>query len=332
MAYLMICDTMREDNLGIDPEIKFFRELVADIKSKRELSSLDDSFIEKKLLALLKAKEHNQDKDKAISKLNLAKSYKQFSKSVEHDFLIKMARSELRKLYGVFIMEDYKKKESMLSSIKFSSDKDPEEESQNMEVHRKLLSLHKSTNERLESYQEVYERVFDIIKGFQGDESMKQKFIFLDLACGLNPVSSIFFRDKIKKYYASDISEKDCGFLKEYFDKIHLDAEVFPMDLTEEKEYPRLAKVKADICFILKTLDQIERVKRGISESLLKSINAKYIVVSFPTISISGKNPISLSKREWFERLLEKLHWRFEKFEISTELFYVIDKKITQST
>ena len=76
----------------------------------------------------------------------------------------------------------------------------------------------------------------------------------------------------------------------------------------------------------LKTLDQLERVKRNISEKLLKAVDAEIIVVSFPTVSISGKNIIDVSKRGWFEKLLDRLGWKFEKFNISNELFYVFKR------
>ena len=76
--------------------MKYLKELVADIKGKKELKGLDDSFVEKKLLSYLKSAEHNQDKDRALHKLDASKTYKQFAKSREHEFLMKNMRAELR--------------------------------------------------------------------------------------------------------------------------------------------------------------------------------------------------------------------------------------------
>jgi transcriptional/translational regulatory protein YebC/TACO1 len=120
--------------------------------------------------------------------------------------------------------------------------------------------------------------------------------------------------------------EQDCRFIREYLKKMRIASEVFTIDLTEEKEYGKLKNMKADICLIFKTLDQLERVKRNISEKLLKAVDAEIIVVSFPTVSISGKNIIDVSKRGWFEKLLDRLGWKFEKFNISNELFYVFKR------
>ena len=299
--------------------MKYLKELVADIKGKKELKGLDDSFVEKKLLSYLKSAEHNQDKDAAIRKLNDSKSYKQFAKSREHEFLMKNMRAELRKLYGVFILEDYGKRNEILDSIKYCEG----DELCDLELHKKLLSLHKSTKERLEGYEEIFDNIFSIVRDF-GHE--KEKYIILDLGCGMNPVSSIFYRKRIKKYFASDVSEQDCRFIREYLKKMRIASEVFTIDLTEEKEYGKLKNMKADICLIFKTLDQLERVKRNISEKLLKAVDAEIIVVSFPTVSISGKNIIDVSKRGWFEKLLDRLGWKFEKFNISNELFYVFKR------
>jgi len=305
--------------------LPYEKELIEDIKDKKELRALDEDFIKNKLDVFFKDKRHEQAKDKFLKKLEASKTYKQFTKSKEYKFLIKELRAELRRVYGVFIMDGYTHKKKLLDEL--DEEHNPEEI---MEIHEKLLLLHKSTKERMHHYEELYETIFDTIIDFDKEAKLldsHERFVFMDLACGLNPISSIFFKEKIIKYYASDISTEDCEFLKDYFDKTNINAVIFPADLTDEKLFYKLEKIKVDICFIFKTLDGLERIKRNISEDLLKSISTKYFAVTFPTVSISGTKDIAMNKRVWFENMLVRIGWKFEKFDISQELLYVIRKK-----
>ena len=178
-------------------------------------------------------------------------------------------------------------------------------------------------------YTELYEKIFSkIFKTFTTDNNRKhENLVIMDLACGLNPISNIFFRDKIKKYYASDISSEDCKFLREYFSKTDIPNEIFPLDLVEKESFKTLSTIKCDVCFIFKTLDGLERVERNITEKLFKSINARILAVTFPTLSLSGVREIKEYRRVWLEKLLEKLNWPYEKTMIKNELLYLIEKK-----
>ena len=306
------------------PYEKYSKELIEDIKDKKELRALDEEFVQNKLVEFFKDKHHEQAKDKFLKKLESSKTYKQFTKSKEYKFLIKELRAELRKVYGVFILEGYEKRKKLLEELK-----DAETDEEKKELHDKLFLIHKSTKERMDHYEELYQTIFDTIDDFEKTRKvlLEKKYVFMDLACGMNPMSSFLFEEKIKRYYASDISTEDCEFLKEYFDTTNIDAVIFPADLLEPKIFYKLEKIPTDICFIFKTLDGLERVKRDISEDLLKSINTKYFAVTFPTLSIGGVREIKEHRRLWFERLLDKLEWKYEKFTLNSELLYVIQKR-----
>jgi len=289
--------------------IPYIEEIISDVKSKKELRALDEDFVARKLHEFFKDIRNYQYKEKVLKKLSESKNYKQFMKSKEHDFLIKNVRAELRKVYGAFILKEYEKKHKILQRLKDQDD---------MDTHIELLNLHKSTNERMSHYEELYAKIFEKVHG---------KAIILDVACGLNPVANIFIRDKIKKYYASDISSEDCKFLKEYFSKTNVDNEVFALDLVESESLKKLSSINCDVCFIFKTLDGLERVERNVTEKLFKSINAKILAVTFPTLSLSGVREIKEYRRVWLEKLLEKLQWKYKKIMIENELLYLIEKK-----
>ncbi len=322
-------------------EIKLLHEdeLIQDIKDKKELRTLDEDFIKNKLDVFFKNRNHEQAKEKFLIKLNNAKTYKQFTKSREYKFLIKELRAELRRVYGVFILEGYNKRLKILEELEaISKDDKSKDNFEYMDLHNQLFSLHKSTKERMDHYDQLYTTIFGKIEDFEKDSKLfnksgkldnSAKYIFMDLACGMNPVSSVLFAEKIEKYYASDISSEDCKFLKDYFDTTTIDAIIFPADLTDEKIFPKLTKINVDICFIFKTLDGLERIKWNITESLLKSISTKYFAVTFPTLSIGGVREIKEHRRQWFEKLLDKLAWSYEKYTLGSELLYVIKKEST---
>ncbi|MGV8171863.1 MAG: hypothetical protein ACP5OA_04175 [Candidatus Woesearchaeota archaeon] len=308
--------------------LSYEKELIQDIKDKKELRTLDEDFIKNKLEAFFKDKHHERAKETFLKKLESSKTYKQFTKSREYNFLIKEIRAELRKVYGVFIMDGYSSRKKLLEELRNVMSETAEiDESEVHRIHEKLFLLHKSTKERMDHYEELYTIIFDTIKSFStGSVDNNKRYVCMDLACGMNPLSTVLFKDKIKKYYASDISTEDCAFLKEYFDITTIDAIIFPADLTDTKIFLKLEKIPVDICFIFKTLDGLERVHRNISEELLRCVNTKYFAITFPTLSIGGVREIKEHRRLWFEKLLERLGWKYEKFTLGSELLYVIEK------
>jgi len=289
--------------------IRYEQELVEEILKKKELSALDEDFISKKISEFFKDIKNYQYKEKVLKKIEDSKSYSQFKKSKEYDFLIKGIRAELRKVYGAFILEEYAKKKDVLDELRKDRD--------DVSIHEDLLMLHKSTKERMGHYKILYDKIFENIKG---------ELVIMDIACGLNPVSNIYFKDRIKKYIASDISSEDCDFLKEYFDIIRMDHEVFPLDLSDEKNFKMLSSHKCDVCFIFKSLDGIERVSRNITGKLLESIDARYFAITFPTLTLSGHRDIKENRRLWLERLLDRLGWKWKKELIENELLYRVKK------
>jgi len=305
-----------------ETQIKYVEEIIKDIKCKKELSVLDDAYIQEKIIDFFSHESNNKIKKNIIDKLSCAKDYKQFCKSKEHDFLVKRIRSNLRKVYGVFIKEDHDKK--WLELEKLSKQIKSGDNNSIIESCEKILSMHQSSAERLDSYKLIYDTLFsEKIKATNPNKRYK----ILDLACGLNPVSTIYIQDKIKSYTAVEISGEDCDFLNRYFKIINIDGKALRKDLTNEDDIKCLKEIKADICFMFKTLDSLEHIKRNITEKILDNISSENIVVSFPIVSIGGKKRIEIIKRSWFEKLIEKYNIYY-KFKTENELFYFIRKNL----
>jgi 16S rRNA (guanine(1405)-N(7))-methyltransferase len=294
-----------EDKINQDQVIAF---LVKDIVAKKELNNLDENLVSEKVRLFL-AKPNNKNVLDKLGKVN----YGQFQRSKEHGELVKKVRAELREIYGVFIMDGYKKRHSLLEELK----KKPSLE--NLEIHNQILALHKSSKERLPYYPVVYKKIFEIT-------GIPKKII--DLACGLNPISYPYIASASlgskPECIACDLAEKDLEFIQEYFDIMKIKGSVKRIDLTKEKDY---ANMVADVAFLFKTLDSLEAVEWNISEKVFANLKSKFIVVSFATKSIGGKKTIRKEKRSWFERLVDRQGHSVKTFEIPGEIFYVISKK-----
>ncbi len=274
--------------------------IISDVKKKKTLHSLDSSFVEQLILEYF-------SKNPGIKKK--LESHPKIRKSKDYKTLLKCLRKTLHDVYGVFNiskrdlaeLEDHLKKVGSLDS-------------KALDIHARILQSHKSTQERLKSYTPFYISLFRI--------TGKPKVI-LDLACGLNPLSYPWMGVKDLTYYAYELSPDDASFIQSYFDVIAkysgLKGKAFSADLLKLPSLP-----KSDVCFLLKALDSLESLKKGISLELLKIIDSKFVVVSFPAYSISGKK--RLKPRAWFFALLKDLNLSYKEIELENEVFYVIKK------
>ena len=99
--------------------------------------------------------------------------------------------------------------------------------------------------------------------------------------------------------------------------------------MIEAAKKPELIKFpKADVCFLFKVLDELERKKgRKTSEALIKVINAKWLVISFATRKVTGK-PMQYPYRRWLEQMLTRLDYEFKIIEEVNEIFYIVKKSL----
>lgn len=276
-------------------------ELIAAIKSKKGLESLDDDFVQQKVEKIFRS--NNLIKKKYDS----SKSFAQFSRSKEYEELLKQVRKELRTVYGMYQKEG--DREEILKRLRSTDER--------LELVNQLLNSHTSTKERLPYYNQIYRKICTTIK---------PKSI-IDLGCGLNPLAYNYLIDNGCKptIIASDISQNDMDFLNEAFKVLGIPGKTKRLDLVNE--YEELKKLKGNVAFLFKLLDPLEEAKRHISYNIIDSIKTDWIVVSFATKSLGGKKNISVKGRSWFERLLKRKELPWETFSVENELFYTIKNK-----
>ncbi len=282
-------------------------QLIQSIKSKKELSGLDDDFITLKVDKIFGA-DHTLKK-----KFDAAKDFSQFCRSKEYESLLKRIRKELRAIYGVFQQEG-SNRDGLLKKLRITTD-----QNEKNRIITSILGSHTSTKERLPYYDEIYSKLCSEIK----------PKIVIDLGCGMNPLAYSYFvkYNCTPKIIASDISKDDMQFLTQCFTTTQIPGKAIALDLTKDADIEKLRDLKGDVTLLLKLLDSLEEARRHISYKIFDAITTPWIIASFPTKSLGGKKNIARAGRTWFERLLGRKEMTWETFSCENELFYVIKRK-----
>ena len=246
-------------------------------------------------------------------KIETSKSFRELSRSAEFAELKKLVRAELRTVYGAFDLDEKRERKELLAQLTGNPG--------NASLILRLLLLHQSSKERAPRYLEVYRRIFAVTN---------IPTTILDLGCGANPYSYTFLRCR-PRYVAIDLPSDALADIAEFFRIEGIKGEVIGIDLV--KEYEKLTPLSrennVDVVFLFKVLDSLESVKRNISGKVLDTLVAKWVVVSFPTVSLGGRKHIREGRRAWFERLLARQDLSYEKFTVGDEVFYVVRKNDT---
>lgn len=189
-----------------------------------------------------------------------------------------------------------------------------------MVILKEILESHASTKERLPFYRELYLKIFSVTG---------KPASILDLGCGLNPFSLPFMKLDSCKYYAFDIGTEDLRNINHFFSwwerrhhKFQGRAAMLDITRSDLSALPR-----TDLCFLFKVTDILDQGKgHTATEKVILAIPAKYIILSFSTITMSGR-PMTAPQRRWVELLCKRLGFFSTVISFPTEIFYVIKKE-----
>jgi 16S rRNA (guanine(1405)-N(7))-methyltransferase len=85
---------------------------------------------------------------------------------------------------------------------------------------------------------------------------------------------------------------------------------------------------KADMYWLFKILPLLDRQQLGSAKEILQKIPAKYVVVTYPTASIGGKNKgMRETYQNQFSELMTELGYEFKSLNGVNELVYVVYKE-----
>lgn len=277
--------------------------LIEQIKRKKELREVSDAFVRDQLF------QYFLRSPGMVSVL-------ENPRSTQYKKIIKEMRAVLRRVYGLFRVEQgaTERRELVEKLVKQSLD-------EQLVYLRRILSTHSSTRERLAHYEELYAKIWKIT-------GKPAKII--DLGCGINPFS-IYLMDLPKlQYYAYDISEEEISLLGQFFKQEHRLNPSFKgvAEILDALHFAALEKLhQVDVCFLFKMTDVLDRGKgHKVTEEVLRRVPARFVVVSFATKTMSGKK-MTAPRRRWMEWLCQRLGWKYTLVEIPNELFYVVEKK-----
>jgi len=258
------------------------------------------------LVKEIKQKKELREISEVIVKDQLKEYLKQHPKlkldnprSADYKNTIKEVRAKLRRSYGLF--------------------RDESLEIESFQKIDEILTSHSSTKERLSFYPEFYQKLFKIT-GIPK--------VILDLGCGINPLSYGFMHLSGVEYYAYDINQKEIKVLNDFFllnQGKGLVGKAFVADISKVSEVKKMPP--ADLAFLFKITDILDQGKgHKKTEEILLGVPARYVIISFPTLTMSGK-PMNAPRRRWMEWLCERLKYEFTVLEFSNEIFYVVKKQ-----
>ncbi|MBN1221408.1 MAG: hypothetical protein JXM69_20965 [Anaerolineae bacterium] len=222
---------------------------------------------------------------------------------------VKAARKKLHEVVAPYLGDlDYAKASGDLAAVFQTARSDTIKQ-----TCAQTMQAHTTTRERLPVLAEFYHRIFQITG---------QPAAVLDIACGLNPLALPWMElPAASRYYAYDIHRQRVDFLNYFFSL---------------QGRPPLAKLqdvlvdhpteKADVALILKEAHRFERRQPGCTLPLLDALRVRYLVISFPTQSLSGRRSLAQQYRQLFLGLIKDRLWPVTEIEFENELVFCVDK------
>lgn len=176
---------------------------------------------------------------------------------------------------------------------------------------QELLSCHASTRERmpLSAMDELYARIFAVT-------GVPKRL--LDLACGMNPV---YF---LSKYPGMQVTGADISG-----QSVHIiglcGGSALHADLLCENSIP---SDRYDAALLFKILPLLDRQREGAAMDVMRRVNAQYLVISFPTRTLGGRNVgMEENYSAWMEAHLPENREIVHRFTTENELFYILKEK-----
>ena len=175
-----------------------------------------------------------------------------------------------------------------------------------------ILNKHASTRERLplESMDALYAHIFEI--------TGKPESI-LDLACGINP---LYLGARGYIVTGVDISGAAVDLINAFGHTYGMPVNALCADLLCPNAIPR---GRYDVALLFKVLPLLERQRPGAAVDVMNAIDAAFIVASFPTRTLGGRNVgMSAHYGEWMASHLPENRIIAGRFETGNELFYIL--------
>jgi 16S rRNA (guanine(1405)-N(7))-methyltransferase len=223
---------------------------------------------------------------------------------------VKRAKRKLHQVYGAYVEEwDTRRLEELLNVL--AGVQGAEERKK---ICREILFQHASTRERLQTLDSFYSGLFAL--------TGRPKRL-LDIGCGLHPFAIPWMgipRDC--EYLALDIDTRIVSAIGRFFTIVGQAGQARCQDtIVTMPDDP------VDVAFLFKLLPCLEQQESGHAVRLLQALRADWLVVTFPVLSISGKNK---GMRAFYAQLMDQLQvacpWPTKTLELQQELVFIMEK------
>jgi 16S rRNA (guanine(1405)-N(7))-methyltransferase len=145
----------------------------------------------------------------------------------------------------------------------------------------------------------------------------------LDLACGLHPLGLPWMGLPAgARYHAYDLHRPRVELINRFFQLWGLPQLASCQDILVEP--PR---VEADVAFFFKEAHRFEQRQRGCNRAFWQAIRARWLLVSLPTSSLTGRRNLVEGQRALVARTVEGLGWRVQEIQAQDELIFCIQKE-----
>jgi 16S rRNA (guanine(1405)-N(7))-methyltransferase len=176
-----------------------------------------------------------------------------------------------------------------------------------------IMAIHDSTRERLPWLDSFYARIFAVTG---------VPHTVLDIACGLNPLAIPWMGlGDDARFYAYDIHQQRVDFLNVYFTLQGMAGGAFNRDILVQ--HPTES---GDVALLLKEIHRMEKRRKGIVLPLLDALHVRWIVLSSPTKSRTGRRTMRDTYRQQVHGMLADRAWAITELEFENELVYCAEK------
>jgi 16S rRNA (guanine(1405)-N(7))-methyltransferase len=227
------------------------------------------------------------------------------------DETLKRAKRRLHQLYAAFLAPpELERVEKLVAALPPAPD-----EAALRATCREVLKRHASTRERSEPDARFYSEIW---------KTTGPPRRVVDLGCGLHPFALPWMGLASDcEYVALDVDTRIVAPIATLFRAMRQRGLAGALDLladeggdgagerdddAEESAARAALRAPSDVAFALKLLPTLERQRTDASLELLRSLDARHVVVSFPSASLSGRDKgMDSSYRRVLEGLLQRL-------------------------
>ena len=177
-----------------------------------------------------------------------------------------------------------------------------------------IMGYHYSTKERLKVLDQFYSSIFSMLPPIRS---------IMDIACGFNPLSipKMPVSDGVR-YYAYDVYHDLTDFLNGFLKMIGVEGCAETRDVIQNPP-----AIHTDLALILYSMPCLEQIDKSAGKKILESIDANFIVVSYPVRTLGGRVKDMLEfYQAQFNRLIDGKDWDIERLNFSTEMVFIIWK------